>query len=323
MSKVTIKDVARIANVSISTVSAALNPDSKKVSEVRRREILKIVDEIGYVRNVNAAGLASKKVKRVGFFLNHAPDYEISINAKLIYFINSEATKYNLEIINIFVDEIDKPDEYLLDKIKLHNLTDIILFGLAKDDEKIRKINHLEINKIFIDLPITGENSFFIAIDNYGAQEALTKKIISENMRSILYISGGQGSYVAIERTRAFKTVAAKAGINYEIIEGDFLRDTNYELIKTLDLGEFDAIMCGCDAAAVGVIQHLKETANYSKLVGGFDGINIIEHLNYPIYTVDQRIDLFAEAAIDMIVKDEYATKIIDFTIKGFGTTKL
>lgn len=39
------------------------------------------------------------------------------------------------------------------------------------------------------------------------------------------------------------------------------------------------------------------------------------------IYTVEQRIDLLAEAAIEMIVKDKYANKIIDFTIKEFGTT--
>lgn len=322
MSKVTIKDVAKIANASISTVSAALDPASKKVSEARRQAILKVVEEIGYVRNVNAAGLASKKVKRVGFFLNHAPDYESSVNAKLIYFINSEATKHDLEIINIFVDDLDKPDEYLLDKIKLHNLTDIILFGLTKSDEKLRKIKHLNINKIFIDLPIAGEDSFFIALDNYGAQEALTKKIINKDMRKVLYITGGDSSYVSIERTRAFKSVVTKVGVDYEVIEGDFLKSTAYEAVKSRGIKEFDAILCSCDAAAIGVIQYLKEISDYSKVVGGFDGINIIEYLNYPMCTVDQRIDLFAEAAIDMIVKEEYATKIIDFTIKEFGTTR-
>lgn len=319
MSKTTIKDVAKLANCSISTVSAALNGNLQKVSEAKRNEILRIVEEIEFVKNVNAVGLASRKSKRIGFFLSHAPSFDNSINAKLIYFINSEATKYDIELINIFVDECEKHDEYLLDKIKVHNLTDIILFGLPKDDNNLQKINHLDINKIFIDLPIVGGNSFFISIDNYCAQEALTNKIIDEGKKNLLYISGDMNSYVAIERQRGFLAAANKANIHYEVVKGDFLNATNYELVKKMDVSKFDAIVCSCDAAAMGVIRHLKEISDYSKIVGGFDGITTVEYLNYSIYTVNQRIDLLAEAALEMIVNGKYENRIIDFTIEKYG----
>lgn len=322
MRKVTIKDVAKAANVSISTVSAALNPASKKISEAKRAEVLKIIDEIGYVKNMSAASLASKGSKRVGFFLKHAPNFENSLSAKLVYYINSEATRNNIELINLFGNMSEAYDEYLFEKIRMHNLTDVIIFGLPSDEQVLQKIKKLDVNEIFIDIPTAGYNSCFIAVDNYEAQKALTKKIIDQNKRNILYITGDMNAFVAVERAHAFESAANEAGVQYEVVEGDFLQNSTYELVRQMDLSEFDAIMCGSDTAAIGVVQYLKEISDYTKVIGGFDGLSIIEHLNYPIFTVDQRIDLFSEAAVGMIVTGEFNSKLIDYTIKEFGTKR-
>lgn len=321
MKKVTIKDVAKLANVSISAVSAALDPSSKKISDAKRKEIFKIIDEIGYVRNVNASGLASKKAKRVGFFLNDVHDFEDAANVKLIYFINYYATKYNLEVINIFANNDENNSGYLLNKINLHNLTDIILFGLSKNDEKLEKINHLDINKIFIDLPITGEKSYFVSIDNYEAQKSLTNHVIGKNNSKILYITGDKDSYVAIERERGFISAAKKAKIEFDVIKGSYDLEDNYNIVKTVDTTKYDAIMCSCDFAMIGVIRYLSEQNIMNKTVAGFDGIHVLSYFTYGGYTIEQHFDLFSKACIEMIVNNEYANKLIDYEIKQFGTT--
>lgn len=62
----TIKDVARLANVGIATVSRVLN-NSEKVSEKTREKVLEIIEELGYSPNINARTLSSKNINSLSF----------------------------------------------------------------------------------------------------------------------------------------------------------------------------------------------------------------------------------------------------------------
>ena len=63
--RVTIRDVAAAANVSVATVSYVLN-GKKKVSEETRQKILAVIDELGFVPDLNARGLSVKDTKLLG-----------------------------------------------------------------------------------------------------------------------------------------------------------------------------------------------------------------------------------------------------------------
>ena len=111
----TIKDVARLANVGITTVSRVLN-NSGKVHEKTRTKILKIIDELGYVPNMNARFLSSKKSYSLSFV---APD----VGTKFFGIMYTEMEK-RLSLNNYRLIYFPLIDDFSLQMIK--RKTDII-----------------------------------------------------------------------------------------------------------------------------------------------------------------------------------------------------
>lgn len=320
MSKVTMKDIARISNVSINTVSKALNPNSKKISDSKRREIQELAKELGYVPNEYASSLASKNKKKVAFIQNNVEEsneFDTSTNIKLLYFLNTIAAENGMDLINIFAppDKVNNPS-FIFEKINSYNLSDVIIFGLNMDDMKLNKIADMQVNKILIDIPIMNKYSHFVSIDNYEAQKELTNAFIKEQkLSNVLYITGNLDSTVAIERMRGFISAAKSNKINYKIVEGNFSTNSANKISIKERAENYDSVMCSCDYALIGVMQYLKEKKIKMPLAG-FDGIKSIENTDYTIYTVEQDIKGMSQVIIDMVKKNEYQNVLVDYEIK-------
>ena len=76
---VTLKDIAKILNISISTVSKALN-DSHEISEETRSKVLEIANSLNYIPNASARSLKSNKTRRIGVIV---PNIESDFFAKV------------------------------------------------------------------------------------------------------------------------------------------------------------------------------------------------------------------------------------------------
>lgn len=318
MKKVSIKDVAKEAGVSISSVSNALNPNSNRVSKERREHILKVVEDLGYIPDKRAQALSSANVKRIGLFIKNSGSFEVdnSINSEIIYYLNKVAQDKQVEMINIFsVNDNKGSYETILKNINSYGLTHLIVFGLDFDnkyDEMIEKIN---IRKIYIDMPIKSELSTFVSIDNYCAQKQLISKLYeSYKFKKMTYISGDLNSYVGLERQRATRSFCKKRNIELREFEGDFSHETGYNVLAPQTISEDEVIACGCDITAIGVVEALKER-NMSNIVLGFDGLSVMKFIHENFMSVKQRYDLMAEVIIEMIENENYEAKVVPYEI--------
>lgn len=318
MKKVSIKDVAKEAGVSISSVSNALNPNSNRVSKERREHILNVVEQLGYVPDRRAQALSSSNSKRVGLFIKNSGSFEVdsTINSEIIYYINKVAQEKNVEVINIFsVNDNKGSYQAILNNINSYSLTHLIIFGLDFDNKYDQMIENIKIQKIYIDMPIKSEKSSFVSIDNYCAQkDLLTAAQSNQSISRLVYITGDLNSYVALERQRATRSFCNKRGIELIELEGDFSHETGYNVLKSCTLEPDDTIACGCDITAIGVVEQLKERG-LNNMVLGFDGLSVMKFIHDNFMSIKQRHDLMAEVIMEMIEKESYEPKVVPYQV--------
>lgn len=319
MKKITIKDVAKEVGVSIATVSNALNPNSKRVGEKKRKEILKIVEKMGYYPDYNASKIASKNQKNIGLFIRNygTIDFEDTINMQIIYYMNYYSNLYNIDMVNIYSTKDNEDFSKLIkSKVKSFKFSDIVIFGIDKNDKIINEIEKIEVKKIYIDAPIKSENSFFVAIDNYTAQKEILHYTLEKfKFTSMYYLAGDMKSYVSIERENAVKSFSKKNKINLEFEEGNFSENSGFEMASNLKIKEGIPIFCGSDMIALGAIKYLKQN-ELKNLVIGFDGNSMMKYIYADFLTIEQDFKSMCEETVKMIVKSKYASQIIQYKLK-------
>ncbi len=318
MKRVTIKDIAVKAGVANSTVTNALNPESRKISEEKRQEILKIVEEMNYHPMKSAQNLSHKNKKVVGFIMRTSETFNDGlINQKLIYYLNKYAHDKNLELVTIIISHDEEVGYKEMEKaIYEYNLTHVIIQGLDIDDYIINQVVDLKVPKILIEIPIVNEMTKYISTDNFKAQVELTKKVVSENnVKKALYITGFEGAYVSVEREAGFKHAAQKLNLDYDLVVGTFDRDKIFEKIQDVDLSKYDYIACGSDLIVATIAKRCQELKLENIVFSGFDGVDYLLYFEYKMYTVFQKIDLLSKEIIDMIISDNYEVKLIDYDI--------
>lgn len=318
MKKVTIKDVALKAGVSISTISNALNPNSKKISDTRRSEILNIVQEMDYIPDPNAKKIASKNNKNVGLFVRNygVHNVEDTISAQIIYYMNYYSNVYDMDMVNIYSTK-DNEDfgKLILNKVRAFNFTDIVIFGIDKNDVVIHEIEKINVNKIYIDAPISSKNSYFVATDNYKAQRELLHYTYNQNkFEAMYYLTGDLNSFVGVERLHATESFCRKKAIKLILLKGEFSIQSGFDLISGIDNLENYPIFCGSDTIAIGVTKYLKKF-NKNNLVIGFDGLEMMEYITSNFITIKQNFKMMCEQAVKMIFTNQYEVFISEFQI--------
>ncbi len=318
MKKVTIKDIAREAGVANSTVTNALNPNSKKISEQKRKEILKIVEKLHYVPSKSAQALSTKNKKRIGFFVRSTGHFSRGIvDQKLIYYMNKFAHEYKLELITIITSyDQEKSFEEIKHQIDTYNLTHVVIQGLDNDLDILSKIIGLDTNKILIELPITNEYTTFISTDNYQAQFELTNYINEKHhITNPLYISGTLDAYVSHERLSGYKQACELLDLPFKFIEGSFEKKIAEQIIDKIDLSKYDYISCGSDIIAGIVAKKCLAIDHRNVIISGFDGDDFLSFFDLTIYTVNQNIKKLCSEIMTMILKDELHTQLLEYTI--------
>ena len=135
---VTIRDIARVAGVSINTVSRALN-NKPDVSEKTKKKILRIAKELGYVKNFTASSLRQKRTRTVGVVI---ADSSNPFYAEVLKGIESAARKYEYQIILMNTERIYKYEEEAV-RILLERRVDGLLISPVQDkNDDIKSVSY-------------------------------------------------------------------------------------------------------------------------------------------------------------------------------------
>jgi len=300
MAEATIRDVARRAQLSVATVSRALN-GFENVSEQARERIAAAVEELGYVPHAGARSLSLARNNAIGVVL---PDLHGEFFSEIVRGMDREASRRG----------------YLLLLSNLHaggaQAAQALRAMRGRVDGLVVMAPHLPAHELGTALPKglpsilinTREDSGqhpSIHLDNAGGVRAVVDHLASLGRKRLVHIAGPATNIDAQERESAFRAAVSDHGLSGVVVVGDFEMESGEAAIRELlkQGTEFDAIFAANDNMAIGALEALRsagKTVPADVAVVGFDDIPLARHLG--ITTVRVRIAELGERALQRLV---------------------
>ena len=261
---VTIKDVAKQAGVSVSTVSYVLSGDDR-ISPVTKKKVLDMANLLNY------AGKSGKKAENKEKIV---AAYFHSIDGKFYASLLDALQKvFSAHGYELFV--------HLGEQIAPHNwIRGMIFLNSQISDEKIEELAKSGTPIVLMDRELPGKNIQNIIIDNFDGQYTITKKVLKMGAKKIVYVGGMASSYDSSMRYEGYRQALLEEQMPLSdmfFVRGDFTYKSGAEAAGFIlnTKGIPDAFICANDEMAMGVVDFLKSqniAVPDSVIVSGFDG---------------------------------------------------
>ncbi len=258
MGKVTIKDVAREAGVSISTVSNALN-DVNVLKPETKKHILEVAERLHYIPNLNGRNLKCKETKVIGLFVTSIKGpYFVQLTDSI--FRECEKNGYEL---NVFVTW---DNASAMNNILGKRVDGCIILGVATSSEDEKRIQDYEIPVVFLDREKCGKRMASVVFDSRRDGQRAAEYLLLKGAKRLGIVKGHHENYDARLRLEGFQEGLQKNGVELEvdyIWEGCFERGPAYTVMQDfLDrkLPLPDAIFAANDWSAIGAMDALKKS---------------------------------------------------------------
>ncbi|WP_426578288.1 ribose operon transcriptional repressor RbsR [Xenorhabdus stockiae] len=306
----TMKDVARIAGVSTSTVSHVIN-GNRYVSERVKMKVHAAINELNYtpsVLSVLAKNLKTKQTKTIGMLVTTSDN---SFYFEVVRGVERSCYErgYSLILCNTEGDSVrlTRNMETLLQK-RVDGL--LIMCSEHQSISKDFLLRYPLVPIVTMDWSPFDASSDVIKDNSLIGGELATNYLINKGFRKIACIAGPQDKTPAIQRLSGYQKAMQNAGI--EILDGYEIY-SNFEfsggfssMKQLLQLSDPpEAVFVGNDAMAIGVYQALYQAGisiPEDISVIGYDDISIASYLTPPLTTIHQPKDELGKLAIDMLL---------------------
>ncbi len=320
----TIRDIARIANVSRSTVSLVLN-NSDKVSEKTRKKVLAIIKKVGYHPNYIARSLVSKKSYTIGVIVP-----KISHLFTDLFFAETisgiidtlQSKKYDV-MLQVADEEYIKSKAYF--KIFKEKRVDGGIFvGNLNTDYYIKEVVDAHYPVCLVNNSILGISR--VVADNVtGTYEAL-EHLVKLGHRRIGFIKGLDEVTAGVDRYLGFKWAREKFGLDKDenlIVFGNFSEQSGYEAMKQLlNLKPLPtAVFASNDMMAIGAMKAIKEARlkiPEDISVIGADNNILSKYVEPKLTTIDQQMYLMGQKAVELmfeIINEKKYTEPVEIIV--------
>ncbi|ABX40982.1 LacI family DNA-binding transcriptional regulator [Lachnoclostridium phytofermentans] len=266
----TLKDVAKLAGTTASTVSYVLN-DSKEryISDEMRRRVLEAAKDLNYVKCSVASSLKGEKRKIIAVLV---PQFSNQFFTRIILAIENVADQFDyvLTIYNTFDDP--KREKVIINRMAQHRMDGYIIIPTyegVKNTEQLRKIG---IPMVVMDRPLEGIDDFiWVTTNNYQCGYKGAHYLALKGHRNIAFIGWNSRINDLDSRKNGFWDALAASGITSEeaiVIDGEFSEEDGYKMTKNLlkTRPDITAIFYGYNVQAQGGVRYLmKENIEIGK----------------------------------------------------------
>ena len=298
---VTIKDIAKECNVSITTVSNVIN-NKAKVGEQTRQRILKVMEERGYRPNTIAQGLRSQKTRVIGII---ADDISQFTTPEIIEGIMSccENCGYKTTVRNLRMYSRWQ-DAWYYNKKALHSVLDPMLKEMNSHmvDGVIYIPGHARMIDCFpqnFSTPAVMAYAYennprvpSVLIDDVASSREIIRYLIDKGHKKIGVIGGRIDNIHTQRRLQGYQEALTQADIAYDpdlVRLSDWEKHAGYSEIEQLLQRNITAVFCMTDRIAGGVYQYLHEqgmVAGRDLSVVGFDNQILAEYMTPGLTTM-------------------------------------
>ncbi|HBK59012.1 MAG TPA: LacI family transcriptional regulator [Spirochaetaceae bacterium] len=301
-----LKDVARLAGVSTSTVSRAIN-GTIPVSEETRLRVEKAVQDMGYKPNLVARSLRIRSTRLIGLVV---PEMQHETFISFIRFTEeaAEAKGYNL-IIGSTNSDPDREERFIENLIRRN--IDGIIFSRVSDKSHVLKIlDKTKIPVVIIDRTLEREDIPSVVMDNYLSGKLVAEHMLSLGHRTFACITGPLDITINRDRLAGFRDTVLRGGGTLEdkcIYEGNFKFESGKKGIAYLldTKAQFTGLWAQNDYMAVGALNLLSERGikvPEEISIAGLDNIQQSWMMRPSLTTVAQPFREMCAHAVDIII---------------------
>lgn len=322
---VNIKDVAKLANVSVATVSRYLNQNGY-VSEQSKGKIEKAIDELDYRPNQIARSLSKRQSQLIGLIV---PDIQNPYFPQLARAIEDTALQYDYTVVLCNTDGTVEKEQLYMNRLSQNYVAGLLVATNAMD---VKAYEEIDIPIVALDRLIDS-NIPTVMTDNFGGAKKGTAHLIECGAKNLLCLRGPKNVKAADERERGF--YAAIEGTDSKgktVVAGFDFNEASSEIIKALtEDPSIDGIFASSDAvaiAAIKMIQSLNKQVPSDIQVVGFDGIELGKMISPELTTVWQDIYQIGQYATKMLIEQiegkplKNKTIVVETNLIIRGTTR-
>ncbi len=318
---VTIKDIAKLAGVTHSTVSRCLN-DKPGASDSMRAQIKKIAADLGFEFNANARGLNTSRTGTIGIIFD-----EDAEDSKLHFFTNSFLSqirsileKEDLDILTSFNQNSYSHKDNIMKLVNRKKVDGFILLSSSITAESIAFLNESEIPFVFshqIPSPDFGEVNA-VYCDHFKGAELATQHLIDRGRRRILCVKRENEREEFQMRTEGYRQVLLDNGLHFDpdyVIPGGYSLNCGAETMERIEpyLEKVDGIFAHTDLLALGLIKELTKKGiriPEDISVVGYDNIELCTYVEPNLTSINQPSKMISEKTCENLISQLSGEKI-------------
>ena len=307
----TLDQVAARAGVGRGTVSRVIN-GSSQVSESTRQAVLAAVTELGYVPNLAARALVTRRTDAVALVVSESEDrlFGEPFFAGVVRGISAGVTAAGRQLVLALTagQDGERPIERYLTP---QHVDGVLLLSLHGDDPLPRQLRERGLPVVLGGRPAGGYSGAYVDVDNAGGARAGVAHLLERGRRRIATITGPLDMMAGQDRLAGYRTALADTGMSVEeslVESGDFSEASGQQAMRTLLAREpeLDAVFAANDLMAVGAMRALKEAGRRvpdDVAVVGFDDSPLSRVTDPPLSTVRQPTDEMGRRMAELLMR--------------------
>lgn len=314
--KITLKDIARKANVSTATVSMVLNNRNHRVSAEKRDEIIKIAQKYNYKVNLVARSLVTNESKILGLIL---PDLENIYFSSLAQQLEQIVRHEGYALFIVSSNEKLSDDLWLIDHLENRGVDGIFICPSNEaftTDVLAKRLSCLSIPFVVIDRVFRDYPFNKVSFDNHWGSYVAVEYLIEQGHRRIGCIAPPHVQHTDSSRLQGYFSALTDRQIAIDeslVYEGDYRFASGYEHGKSLiENHDVTAIFSCNDMMTLGLIRYINErkmSVPKDISIVSYDNVLDIFALNVGISAVEQDVSLLVQSSHEIMMNLLYSPK--------------
>lgn len=319
MKHVTIKDIAKVADVSYATVSRALC-GSPEIGEDTRERILKLCKEMGYTTNYVARSMVMRQTHLLGLVVAHIDNPFMS---EIAYYVEQYAREHGYNIMLCNSSHDTALEEQVVELLVGRQVDGIIIIPASSDSYQTLRPFTTRVPTVFVSENLKDAPDSYVSVDNARGTYLGTKYLYQQGHRKILYFGARPSSTTHQLRVEGYLAACRDCGIEPMFWNSSFSSSSIQNggaLARELFQNpiNYTAIFSSTDANALGIMRVADEfglSIPEDISLMGFDNISYAELPKINLTTIEQPKKTMASLAVAMLL-ERIADDSVDYSHK-------
>ncbi len=300
------KEIARLAGVSQATVSRALS-GHPHVAEMTRRRVLDVIEETGYLPNVLARALVTRRTATIGLVVSNITS---QFYPELIEAVCAIAAEHDLSVVLGNTQQDPERQKDYLNLLIARRVDGIILTSTMMEAPYVAELARRRYPIVLVNRLTTDNIGDSVSIDNEDGSKQAVRHLLALGHRRLAYLGGLKGTSTNRDRERGFKAALHEAGLHLDpqaLLWGDYTPQRAFHAAtQLLHLPDRPtAVVCADDGSALSFMDGLFDkgvSVPGGCAVIGFDDVRDAAHRQIGLTTVRQPVAQMAEIAMHLLL---------------------